>query len=105
LVNLGTDEPGGEGQQRQALSPYALVFIEEYRGQFKGKTSGSVAFTEYQYEHKPMTPSVYAFCVVRVGDTGADDGVVTEIVYAHRRLAGGVDRARELMRAKGWPVR
>jgi hypothetical protein len=105
LVNLGTDEPGEQGRQRQALSPWALVFIEEYRGQFKPKTSGSVQYTEYQYEGKPKTPNVFAFCVVKVGEEGANDGKIIGVnVKAKSTLDGGDEKAKTLMRQKGWPI-
>ena len=89
LKNLGVDE---HGQQRQALSHLAIVFKEASAGQFQQKTSGSVAYTEWQYRD-PTGERANTFVnhlgIVHVGDKGPYDGVIIDVISHNPAIKGG----------------
>ncbi len=110
LVDKGQSDIDDPKTQRETLSRFAIVFIEDYPGQFTAKPSDpnvpqKVQYLEYQYVEGKKTDKpaqVLNLGIVEVGD----DGSIIGIVKVREDLPGGKDKLKEIMETKGgWKVR
>jgi uncharacterized protein YbjQ (UPF0145 family) len=92
------------GEEKAPLSEFALVYREDYPGQFRAsKHPEAIGFTEYNYVEggARATAKILPVCIIRVDV----EGYVAEIHEVSPRIEGGRDEAARIMRDAGFRLR